>query len=129
LLAAKGFLGSYVENGYSVRLLLFISISLTHYYEIASMENQVIPAIENFDCIGNYLIDETNNGNYYQLPRINFEVLVLRKELIPIHCVVSVNLFILVLYYSMRYDLYYWYQKDLMLEKLRFYSSEMYSSV
>ena len=42
---------------------------------------------DNFDCIESLLIGGIGSGYYYQLLRISFRVLVVKRELVLVHCV------------------------------------------
>ena len=94
---AKDFLDYYGKKGYFDRSFkLFILLSLSHCSEIALMGNLV--AFDNFDCIESLLIGGIGSGYYYQLLRISFRVLVVKRELVLVHCVDYGGLFNLMLY-------------------------------
>ena len=94
---AKDFLDYYGKKGYFDRSFkLFILLSLSHCSEITLMGNLV--AFDNFDCIESLLIGGIGSGYYYQLLRISFRVLVVKRELVLIHCVDCGGLFNLMLY-------------------------------
>ena len=94
---AKDFLDYYGKKGYFDRSFkLFILLSLSHCSEITLMGNLV--AFDSFDCIESLLIGGIGSGYYYQLLRISFGVLVVKRELVLIHCVDCGGLFNLMLY-------------------------------